>query len=170
MTRFLKTAAILAALMMFGGCAAAAPEASSASLGVANPLIMYESVEAIAEAVDFSFQVPAEAPEGYTLSVCYTVLDEIVSLEYTDGEQKVLYRTAKASDKYDPDVSISGDYTDYKMTTTVPVGDFEVTFSCDGETSPGLALWSGNDMLYSLSGLTLEEAENCIYSLTWLDS
>ena len=45
-----------------------------------------------------------------------------------------------------------------------------MTFSCDGETSPGLALWSGNDMLYSLSGRTLEEAENCIYSLTWLDS
>ena len=171
MLGFYKTAGILAALLLLGGCASDGVSSSaSAVVGAVNPLKSYESVEAMAQAVDFDFLIPTALPEGYELVSCYTVSGKVVSIEFTKDEQKVLYRTAEQSGEYDGDVSISGNYTDFAQRETMQVGAYEVTFSYDTKDAPCLALWSDEMMLYSLDGLSVSEAESCILSLKAADS
>ncbi|MBR7150677.1 MAG: hypothetical protein IKD01_06660 [Oscillospiraceae bacterium] len=165
MIRFIKTVMIMATLMLLGGCGASGASASAPAVGMVNPLKSYGSIEEMAQAVEFDFLIPAELPAGFELSSCYTVSGKVVSAEYSNGEREILYRTAQASDEYDEAVSISGNYTSFAQKETVQVGDYMVSFSYDAQDTPALALWSGDEMLYSLDGLTMEEAETCILSL-----
>lgn len=165
MTRFLKTAILLAAMAILGGCGASGAASSASAVGMVNPLKSYGSIEEMAQAVAFDFLVPTEFPEEFAVSACYTVSGKIVSVEYSVGEREILYRTAQASGEYDETAGISGNYTTFAQKETMQVGDYAVTFSYDSEDTPALALWSGDEMLYSLDGLTMEEAEVCILSL-----
>ena len=88
-------------------------------------------------------------------------------------ERSFLSNTASVSGEFytvphrlpDETAGISGNYTTFAQKETMQVGDYAVTFSYDSEDTPALALWSGDEMLYSLDGLTMEEAEVCILSL-----
>ena len=170
MTGFSKTAAFAAAMIVFSGCAASETSVSTSSTMAVNPIKSYESVSEMAEAVEWTFQIPTVLPEKYELVACYTVSGKIVSLEYSDGEREALYRTALFSEEYDDEIGISGNYTVFAKKEVVQVGDDAVTFSYDSTDTGCLALWNDEEMLYSFSGLTMAETETCILSLTEVDS
>lgn len=157
--KFVKTIGILfTAVVLFTGCLLRQQSA--------NPLQRYAGIGALDAAVKLDFKVPTGLPEGYIMTDCYLVNGEIVSLEYSDGDQTALYRTAKSTKELS-ESGISGDYQSYAFSFTEEICGNQVMFQSmsEQEDAPCLAQWTEEKMLFSLSGFTRKQAEEYILSL-----
>ena len=132
-----------------------------------NPLQHYISIAAMYANTKLDFQVPTDLPGEYILSQCYITDGKVVSLEYSDGTQSFLYRTAKKTKELS-ESGISGDFQDYPYSWTESVDGVTNAFSSTApqdQDAPCLVTWEEDGMLYSLSGLPAGQAQDYIISL-----
>lgn len=137
--------------------------ASSENTQLPNPIKAYETAELAAASLDFTPAMPSALPEGFELTAVSTINDEMLQLGYTNGEDKITYRCANASEGGD----ISGDFNSYKEESQVDIGEAAVTVKGSGDGA-ALAVWENDGLYFSVSAspeLSLEQMSAIIESI-----
>lgn len=137
-----------------------------------DPFSECNSLAEAAQNAGFSFNVP-EAVDGYAQRIIRTTAgeegsamieviyqNEIDGKENTDSADEIRMRKAKG------DEDISGDYTEYSETSSLTVGNIQVTVK-GGHGNINLATWTDNEYTYSIgvyseTGITAEEMSDFI--------
>ena len=113
---------------------------------IANPMKEYGSAEELSDAVGFTVREIGELPFTVKETLYFTYDDTLAEIRYTGDDQD------------------SGVYNTYSQTTTITVGDTEIT--CKGESDAyELAIWKKDGYSYSISlqtGISLEELQAMI--------
>lgn len=126
---------------------------------IANPMKEYGSAEELSDAVGFTVREIGELPFTVKETLYFTYDDTLAEIRYTGDDQKVYFRKSQGEDENN-----SGVYNTYSQTTTITVGDTEIT--CKGESDAyELAIWKKDGYSYSISlqtGISLEELQAMI--------
>lgn len=126
---------------------------------IANPMKEYGSAEELSDAVGFTVREIGELPFTVKETLYFTYDDTLAEILYTGDDQEVYFRKSQGEDEDN-----SGVYNTYSQTTTITVGDTEIT--CKGESDAyELAIWKKDGYSYSISlqtGISLEELQAMI--------
>lgn len=126
---------------------------------IANPMKEYGSAEELSDAVGFTVREIGELPFTVKETLYFTYDDTLAEIRYTGHDQEVYFRKSQGEDEDN-----SGVYNTYSQTTTITVGDTEIT--CKGESDAyELAIWKKDGYSYSISlqtGISLEELQAMI--------
>lgn len=126
---------------------------------IANPMKEYGSAEELSDAVGFTVREIGELPFTVKETLYFTYDDTRAEIRYTGDDQEVYFRKSQGEDEDN-----SGVYNTYSQTTTITVGDTEIT--CKGESDAyELAIWKKDGYSYSISlqtGISLEELQAMI--------
>ena len=126
---------------------------------IANPMKEYGSAEELSDAVGFTVREIGELPFTVKETLYFTYDDTLAEIRYTGDDQEVYFRKSQGEDEDN-----SGIYNTYSQTTTITVGDTEIT--CKGESDAyELAIWKKDGYSYSISlqtGISLEELQAMI--------
>ena len=126
---------------------------------IANPMKEYGSAEELSDAVGFTVREIGELPFTVKETLYFTYDDTLAEIRYTGDDQEVYFRKSQGEDEDN-----SGVYNTYSQTTTITVGDTEIT--CKGESDAyELAIWKKDGYSYSISlqnGISLEELQTMI--------
>ena len=126
---------------------------------IANPMKEYGSAEELSDAVGFTVREIGELPFTVKETLYFTYDDTLAEIRYTGADQEVYFRKSQGEDEDN-----SGVYNTYSQTTTITVGDTEIT--CKGESDAyELAIWKKDGYSYSISlqtGISLEELQAMI--------
>ena len=126
---------------------------------IANPMKEYGSAEELSDAVGFTVREIGELPFTVKETLYFTYDDTLAEIRYTGDDQEVYFRKSQGEDEDN-----SGVYNTYSQTTTITVGDTEIT--CKGESDAyELAIWKKDGYSYSISlqtGISLEELQALI--------
>ena len=126
---------------------------------IANPMKEYGSAEELSDAVGFTVREIGELPFTVKETLYFTYDDTLAEIRYTGDDQEVYFRKSQGEDEDN-----SGVYNTYSQTTTITVGDTEIT--CKGESDAyELAIWKKDGYSYSISlqtGISLEELQAMI--------
>lgn len=126
---------------------------------IANPMKEYGSAEELSDAVGFTVREIGELPFTVKETLYFTYYDTLAEIRYTGDDQEVYFRKSQGEDEDN-----SGVYNTYSQTTTITVGDTEIT--CKGESDAyELAIWKKDGYSYSISlqtGISLEELQAMI--------
>ena len=124
-----------------------------------NPMQEYGSAEELSDAVGFTVKEIGELPFTVKKTQYFTYDDTLAEIRYTGDDQEVYFRKSQGEDEDN-----SGVYNTYSQTTTITVGDTEIT--CKGESDAyELAIWKKEGYSYSISlqtGISLEELQAMI--------
>lgn len=108
---------------------------------IPNPWQEYKTVSEAAKAAGISFSAP-EKLEGYKVSHVQ-VMDGIVELRYSNGNNEIRVRKGKGTD------DISGDYNVYKNVSEKKIGGNAVTLKGNGD-GVSSATWTNGTYSYSI--------------------
>lgn len=126
---------------------------------IANPMKEYGSAEELSDAVGFTVREIGELPFTVKETLYFTYDDTLAEIRCTGDDQEVYFRKSQGEDEDN-----SGVYNTYSQTTTITVGDTEIT--CKGESDAyELAIWKKDGYSYSISlqtGISLEELQAMI--------
>lgn len=126
---------------------------------IANPMKEYGSAEELSDAVGFTVREIGELPFTVKETLYFTYDDTLAEIRYTGDDQEVYFRKSQGEDEDN-----SGVYNTYSQTTTITVGDTEIT--CKGESDAyELPIWKKDGYSYSISlqtGISLEELQAMI--------
>ena len=126
---------------------------------IANPMKEYGSAEELSDAVGFTVREIGELPFTVKETLYFAYDDTLAEIRYTGDNQEVYFRKSQGEDEDN-----SGVYNTYSQTTTITVGDTEIT--CKGESDAyELAIWKKDGYSYSISlqtGISLEELQEMI--------
>lgn len=126
---------------------------------IANPMKEYGSAEELSDAVGFTVREIGELPFTVKETLYFTYDDTLAEIRYTGDDQEVYFRKSQGEDEDN-----GGVYNTYSQTTTITVGDTEIT--CKGESDAyELAIWKKDGYSYSISlqtGISLEELQAMI--------
>ena len=126
---------------------------------IANPMKEYGSAEELSDAVGFTVREIGELSFTVKETLYFTYDDTLAEIRYTGDDQEVYFRKSQGEDEDN-----SGVYNTYSQTTTITVGDTEIT--CKGESDAyELAIWKKDGYSYSISlqtGISLEELQAMI--------
>lgn len=126
---------------------------------IANPMKEYGSAEELSDAVGFTVREIGELRFTVKETLYFTYDDTLAEIRYTGDDQEVYFRKSQGEDEDN-----SGVYNTYSQTTTITVGDTEIT--CKGESDAyELAIWKKDGYSYSISlqtGISLEELQAMI--------
>lgn len=135
----------------------ASGKAASVSAAATQPLQQEQSfadLATAAEALGFSPLVPQRLPAGYTLSGIRALSGGVLEMEYAQGKETLLFRTAPGAD------DLSGDTAEYAYTATAENGGTARSYAGASEQKLNLAVWAQGGASYSIqaaSGLPAAE-------------
>jgi hypothetical protein len=109
-----------------------------------SPIVNTKGVEEVKKAVPFKLLIPRKLPTGYKMDNSSVISGELAQIIYSDGSKTITYRAAKGVE------DVSGDYTSYKESDVVKIGDIKVTLK-GSNSSIYLATWIKDGCSYSLS-------------------
>ena len=89
---------------------------------IANPMKEYGSAEELSDAVGFTVREIGELPFTVKETLYFTYDDTLAEIRYTGDDQEVYFRKSQGEDEDN-----SGVYNTYSQTTTITVGDTEIT-------------------------------------------
>lgn len=96
-------------------------------------------------------------PKGFKIESISVISNEIIQVEYNDGNNNIIFRAGKGID------NISGDYNIYKVKDTAKVNGTNINLEGNKSKKYNLATWEKDGISYSIS------AENGIDEKTILD-
>lgn len=139
---------------------------------IPNPFTQCSSLEEAAQNAGFSFNVP-ETVDGYSQRIIRTMADEkgramieVIYQNETDENESTDNTDEIRMRKANGDEDISGDYMEYSETSSLTIGNIQVTVK--GEHGKiNLAIWTDNGYTYSIgvysgTGITAEEMTDFI--------
>lgn len=128
---------------------------------IPNPVVEYKTVEDAEKAIDFKAPTPEKLPKGYELNSVSVISNEIFQIFYKNGENEILYRSAKGSE------DISGDYNKYETVKKLKTDSLEITAKGNGEKINS-ATWTNGSLchsLYSSEGISEKELSEIIKNI-----
>lgn len=115
---------------------------------IPDPFTEYFTIDEAAKAVGFDISVP-DAIDGYTDRIIRAdVESKMIEVIYKNGDDTEI-RIRKADGAED----ISGDYTKYSQSSTVTIGDLNVTMKGEND-NVSVATWTNGDYAYSITSST----------------
>lgn len=123
---------------------------------IPNPFTERKSLEDAYKALSFKPSVPTKLPDGYETDSIFTVDDDFFQIIYKNGENEIMYRTAKGTE------DISGDYNIYKNEKQISTEKY--TAKVRGNEKIAGAVWNDGKMTYSLS-FSSEVSEDTVISI-----
>lgn len=109
-----------------------------------NPLISYNSIEALSEDLPFELYTPTALPEEYTLKGKYILFDRAAELSYFNGSEKIIFRMMKGN--YD----LSGDWNVYSDIITVSGNNYQLVTLKGEDGLYKLAIWRDDKNTFAL--------------------
>lgn len=108
-----------------------------------NPFIDCETLEKAEQLAGFEISLPEKMPEGFTQSAILAIENEMIEIDYVNGDYKVYIRKAVGNE------DVSGDYNEYKEQNTIQIGNLTVTTKgSDGAIN--VAIWNDGDYTYAI--------------------
>ena len=116
------TALVLSLSMMLSLTAMAGSEPV---VGLPNPWVEYDSLEAAAESAGFELHIPY-IPEEFPITAIRVIEGSLLEVVYELEENSIVYRQGPGAE------DVSGDYTEYEETFTEKIEDTEVSVTYKG--------------------------------------
>ena len=117
----------------------------------------YKTLEEAEKALNLTINPLKILPEGFKMENISVIENEIIQVEYTDGNNNITFRAGKIID------NISGDYNGYEVKNTSTVNGINVYLEGNKSKEYKLAVWEKDGISYSIS------AENGMNEKTILD-
>ena len=117
----------------------------------------YKTLEEAEKALNLTINPLKILPEGFKMENISVIENEIIQVEYTDGNNNITFRAGKIID------NISGDYNGYQVKDTIRVNGINVNLEGNKSKEYNSAVWEMDGMSYSIS------AENGMDEKTILD-
>jgi hypothetical protein len=127
-----------------------------------SPFVNAKGIAELKKAVSFTLFIPKNLPSGYKIDDTSVITGEVAQIIYSDGSNKIIFRTARGSD------DISGDYTSYEKSDVVRIGDTTATLK-GNNLSINLVIWIKDGCSYSLTfslGVEKDTAVSIIENMT----
>lgn len=112
----------------------------------------YATIDEVRKKVGYTFSYPKYMPKGYKSEGIYLLFDNMVEIQYTNGENTISYRTEKTKE------DISGDYNIYEKEEKVNIKGKEITLKANGDKYYS-AVYIGEKSFAIYSSEALERAE-----------
>jgi hypothetical protein len=121
--------------------------ATAEKTSIANPFIVYTTLDELKSAAGFAVKSPKLLPTNYQESY-HAMLNtgKMIEVFYKKDAEEIIYRMAPREDGSD----ISGDYTQYPKQKTLLCNDLKITTKGTNH-SIRLAIWHDAENTYSLS-------------------
>lgn len=108
----------------------------------------FNTLDDLKNAVSYKLAEPQYIPSGYRLSGCTLITQELSELQYTNGNNRIIYRTQPGSD------DCSGNYNAYSSVREITLYGETAVLKTDPQQG-FLAVWNYGNMTYSLDGSKL---------------
>ncbi|WP_317077716.1 DUF4367 domain-containing protein [Clostridium neonatale] len=119
-------------------------------------------IEEVEDIINLKIDTVKVLPRGFNISNISVISNEIIQIEYSNGEDNITFRAGKDID------NISGDYNIYKIKNDVKVNGIDVDLEGNNEKVFNLAGWKKESISYSISatnGIDEDEMLNMIKSI-----
>lgn len=103
-----------------------------------------ESMQEAADILGYIPAIPSVQAEDYVLVEVSVIEGNVLEMNYSNGKQSILYRTAAGSD------DLSWDNTEYAFTTTEKVNGLNRTYAGVAEQKLSMAVWANGANSYAL--------------------
>ena len=123
----------------------------------ANYIQEYKTLDEAEKALNLKVNSLKTLPKGFKMESISVISNEIIQVEYNDGNNNIIFRAGKGID------NISGDYNVYQVKNTAKVNGISINLEGNKSKEYNLALWEKDGISYSIS------AENGIDKKTILD-
>jgi hypothetical protein len=117
----------------------------------------YKTLEEAEKALNLKVNPLKTLPKGFKMENISVIANEIIQVEYNDGNSNITFRAGKNID------NISGDYNVYPVKNTAKVNGIDITLEGNKSKEYNLAAWKKEGISYSIS------AKNGIDEKTILD-
>ncbi|EHJ00304.1 hypothetical protein CDLVIII_3749 [Clostridium sp. DL-VIII] len=117
----------------------------------------YKTLDEAEKALNLKVNSLKTVPKGYEMENVSTISNEIIQVDYNNGNSNITFRAGIGTD------NISGDYNVYQVKKTVKVNGLNVNLEGNKSEEYNLAVWEKDGISYSIS------AENGIDEKTILD-
>lgn len=117
----------------------------------------YKTLDEAEKALNLKVDPLKTLPKGFKMESISVISNEIIQVEYNDGNSNIVFRAGKGID------NISGDYNTYQVKNTAKANGINVNFEGNKSREYNLAVWKKDGILYSIS------AKNGIDEKTILD-
>lgn len=112
---------------------------------IPNPYVECETIAEAEKIAGFTMTLPEKTPQGYVQGLIQAMQNEMIQVDYKNGEKEIQIRKAKGNG------DISGDYNEYAEKNTLTVGSLQVsTRGNNGKVN--VATWVDGEFTYSISG------------------
>lgn len=105
----------------------------------------YKTLEDAEGAVEFKINPIKELPKGFDTEKISVESNQIIQIEYDNGQDMISLRAGKEVD------NISGDYNDYEFENTIDINGVSVNLKGNKTNEVNLATWKNGNISYSLS-------------------
>lgn len=105
----------------------------------------YKTLEDAEGAVEFKINPIKELPKGFSTEKISVESNQIIQIEYDNGQDMISLRAGKEVD------NISGDYNDYEFENTIDINGVSVNLKGNKTSEVNLATWKNGNISYSLS-------------------
>jgi len=117
----------------------------------------YKTLDEAVKALNLKVNPLRTLPKGFKIESISVISNEIIQVEYNDGNKNITFRAGKGIE------NISGDYNVYQVKNTAKVNGIDITLEGNKSKEYNLAEWEKEGISYSIS------AENGIDEKTILD-
>lgn len=111
---------------------------------IANPRVEYKTVTEAKEVLGFDYNELAYIPEDFKLSNVYIIDNNVIEINYSNGDNEISYRAGQV------DFDISGDYNDYSQEKVIKISDNDVTIK-GKDDKIYVAIWKTEDVSHSMT-------------------
>lgn len=113
------------------------------SVQIPNPFVDCETIEEAEKLAGFEVQLPTNIPEVYVKTAIRVIENELVEVDFENGENQICFRKAKGND------DISGDYNEYEEKNVIKVKEQDVNIKGnDGKVN--VATWTDEEYSYAI--------------------
>lgn len=143
MNKILRITLCCMTMFVFVACQSSkADEDVAITLQMPNPVVAYETAEDAIAAVDFDAKLISNLPTGYEFSSAAVIDKTLVQIDFTNGDSKISYRTAKTSD------DITGAYIEFPDEKLITINSTGITIFSTGD-QVDIAKWNTDGIAYS---------------------
>ncbi|EKQ54560.1 MULTISPECIES: hypothetical protein [unclassified Clostridium] len=105
----------------------------------------YKTLDDAEKALNLKVNSLKNLPKGFKMESINVISNEIIQVDYNDGNSNIKFRAGKSID------NISGDYNAYEVKDTVKVNGVNVNLEGNKSEQYNLALWEKDGISYSIS-------------------
>ena len=105
----------------------------------------YKTLDEAEKALNLEVNPLKTLPEGFKMDSISVISNEIIQVEYNDGNNNIIFRAGKGID------NISGDYNVYQVKDTAKVNGINIDLEGNKDKEYNLATWENNGISYSIS-------------------